>query len=113
MVCNSLVTKGKETGAVRSSHPVWVKNLSKDYVILEEVLTSYYEKIGRSVLTPKKWSHSSVNLFYLPWYDFFLLKKKEREKDLIGGVPPYSTIATAKGCGESLQPKRWLNNNMF
>ena len=46
MVCNSIVTKGKETGAVRSyTHPVWMKILSKDYVVLEEVLTSYYDKL--------------------------------------------------------------------
>ena len=46
MLCNTLVTKGKETGAVKSyTHLAWMKILSKDNVVLEEVLTSYYRKL--------------------------------------------------------------------
>ena len=46
IVCNSLVTKGKETRAIISyTHPMWMKFLSKDYVFLKEVLTSYYDKL--------------------------------------------------------------------
>ena len=46
MMCNSLVIKGKEIGAVRSyTHLVLMKILSKYYVVLDEVQTSDYDQL--------------------------------------------------------------------
>ena len=61
-VSYSLVTEIEGIATAREcTHEVWMKSMVKDYVVLEEVLTSHYENLGGT----KVWSHELDVLKYL------------------------------------------------